>query len=214
MPWRPDPLRRFALGVLLFLPAALLLWWFAARPYLIQALEPVVAAALQLLWPDRVAGLAAAGNTWQVRTILPILGRPLEAAGIGLDPGRFTVAFPLFWGLVLATPGVPRLRQLLAGTVLAVYPLVVVMGVLFFQFRLALVINHQPALTEQPPGFYVLALPYPAWQYHLIGVGRQLALLVLPTLGPLLVWGALNRRFLRVVVLEGVLARAAPGART
>ena len=40
-----------------------------------------------------------------------------------------------------------------------------------------------------------------------MAVGRQLGMLVLPTLSPLLVWGALNRSFIRSVIFEGLLSR-------
>ena len=54
---------------------------------------------------------------------------------------------------------------------------------------------------------YVLALPYSDSAYYLMAVGRQLALLVLPSLLPLIFWGLLNRPFIRIVLFEGLLAR-------
>jgi hypothetical protein len=185
---------------LLFVPLSLVVWWFLARGVLIRGLEPLTEILLRALWPQWGLNIVSAGNGWVVETTLPVLGRPVQSPPLPLTPTRFTAPFALFWALVLATPGARRLRQLLWGTFAALLPLSLLMMVLYFQFNLALAINHQSILTVEPPGYYVLALPYPEWQYHLIGVGRQLALLVLPTLGPLLIWGAFNRDFLRTFV--------------
>jgi hypothetical protein len=200
MPPKPPALRRFVLGLLISLPLALAVWWFLARGLMIWGLEPITELLLRALWPQWGLNLVRAGTGWVVETTVPILGRPLQSATVTLAPTRFTAAFALFWALVLATPGAQRLRQLLWGTFAAMLPLVLLMIVLYFQFKLALIINHQPTLTANPPAYYALALPYPEWQYHLIGVGRQLALLVLPTLGPLVIWGVFNRQFLGTFV--------------
>lgn len=213
---RSAELRRFGLGLLVAMPAAMAVWWFFAAPYLIQGLKPLVELLMRLLWPQWGLAIEVQNTAWLVHTTLPILEQPLQSAVFLLPPKRFTVAFALFWGLALATPGTApvtrRLRQLLWGSLAGMLPLVVLMALLYFHFELAVLINHQPSLTVQPPSYHVLALPYPAWQFHLIGVGRQLALLVLPTLGPVLVWAVLNQRFLRAVVLGGLLSRLKFGA--
>ena len=54
----------------------------------------------------------------------------------------------------------------------------------------------------------MLALPFPDYQYYLMAVGRQLAMLVLPTLAPLLVWCLFNQTFMRNLIFEGLLARS------
>ncbi|WP_295541921.1 exosortase H-associated membrane protein [uncultured Thiohalocapsa sp.] len=208
---RPANLRRFGLGLLVAMPAALVVWWFLAAPLLVPGMAPAFAWLLQLIWPQWGPAVEVNGNAWLVVTTLPLLEQPLQSAAIPLGPRRFTAAFALFWGLVLATPGdLPlrrRLRQLLAGSVLGILPLVLLMALLAFHFQLAVVINHQPALTVTPPSVHVLALPYPGWQFHLIGVGRQLGVLVLPTLGPVLMWAVLNRRFIRAMIFTGLLSR-------
>ncbi|KAA6187802.1 hypothetical protein F2Q65_00735 [Thiohalocapsa marina] len=206
-------LRRFGLGLLLAMPVAMALWWFLLAPYLMLAMEPLVEWTLRLLWPQWGLGLEAKETLWQVNTTLPILEQPLRSAVFGLPWKRFSVAFALFWGLALATPGarpvLRRVRQLLLGSLAGIAPLVILMAVLYFHFELAVLINHRPYLTVQPPPYHVLALPYADWQFHLIGVGRQLALLILPTLGPVAVWAALNQPFLRAVVLSGPSAQIA-----
>ena len=45
--------------------------------------------------------------------------------------------------------------------------------------------------------------------YYLWGLGRQLAVLVLPVVAPLLAWLLLHRAFLRTVILGGWLQRGA-----
>jgi hypothetical protein len=132
---------------------------------------------------------------------------PRQLLAVPISTNRFTISFPLLWGLILATPGNAKFRQLIIGTLLLL-PICLLIALLLIQFKLALYINHQPILTEVPQGEYMLVLPYPAHWYYLMAVGRQLAVLVLPTLSPLLVWGLFNLVFMRNLIFEGILARA------
>lgn len=215
MKWLPSsPLPRFALGTLIAMPLTLALWWLAGRDYCILILEQGVRLATDGLMAERIVNIESQTGTWLITTSLSPYNNPLALVRIPIFPTRFTVSFPLFWGLVLATPGAARLKQLAVGTLLLL-PVSVLMVVLLIQFRLGLYINHQPALTEVPQAPYVLALPYPAYLYYLMGVGRQLALLIFPTLAPLLLWGLFNRAFIRLLIFSSALmrlSRAAPPA--
>jgi hypothetical protein len=202
----PSPLLRFLLGLVSLTPLCLGFWWFVGKDYLVVILEKGVSWITQWLMAGNIVGLTSQENIWLLQTSLSTLDMPLNLLVFPVFPTRVTVCFPLFWGLALATPGAARLRQILIGT-LALLPMALVMLLALIQFKIALHINHQPLLTEAPQGAYVFALPYPDFLYQLMGVGRQMALLVLPTLCPLLVWGLLNRRFIRGVILEGFLAR-------
>ena len=182
------------------------LWWFVIRDPLIDVLSYGVNVLATGLMAEHIIDVATQGDVWLVTTSLSTIDNPMSLVGIPIPATRFTVSLPLFWGLALATPTAARLRQLLLGT-LMLLPVVLLMILLLIQFKLGLTINHQPALTEMPSVNYVLALPYPDLLYHLMGVGRQLAVLILPTLAPLFVWGLLNKRFIRGVVLEGLLTR-------
>lgn len=173
----------------------LALWWYVLVPYLSAALVLPTSILLRGLEPDAILGIEALqGEGWMILTTLAPLERPLDLLRFNFDPTRFTVVFPLYWGLVLATPiKLPeRMYQGFIGTFLLILPGALAMSTLFALFQFALLIQHQPALTQIPPPFYVAHLPYPTWVYHLLGVGRQLSLLVLPTTLPLLTWGIFN----------------------
>jgi len=62
-------------------------------------------------------------------------------------------------------------------------------------------------MTEIPPAEYALALPDSPAPYYLIGLGRQLAVLVLPIVAPLLAWLLLHQAYLRKIILGGLLQR-------
>lgn len=206
--FRPSPLLRFLVSVVALTPLCLGFWWFFGKDYLVLTLEKGVSWVTQWLMANNIVSLIAQKNSdfWLLQTSLSTLDRPLDLLVIPIFPARATVCFPLFWGLALATPGAARLRQILIGT-LALMPMALVMLLALIQFKIALHINHQPLLTEVPRGAYVFALPYPDSLYQLMGIGRQMGLLVLPTFCPLLVWGLLNLRFIRGVILEGFLMR-------
>lgn len=212
-PWPVNPVPRFAAGVALAMPAGLAFWWFLGLDYCVFVLRHGTALATEWFMARYIVGLEVKDNAWVLGTSLSPIDNPLILVGILISPNRFTISFPLFWGLVLATPGAAKIKQLVAGTLLLV-PLALLMLLLWIQFQLGLYINHQAALTQVPPSYYVLAWPYPDYLYHLMGLGRQLSLLVLPTLTPLLLWGWFNRRFIRFLVFESVLARIRKQAAT
>lgn len=191
------------LGALLALAATLALWWFWLGHYLAASLLFPVGLVLQGLAPDEMLGLGFRRETgFVLLTTLAPLNQPAVLAEVPIQLTRFTFIFPLFWGLVLATPVAvgKRLRQLFVGTTLVLFPCAVLMTAMYALFKLGLTINHQAYLTELPPPYYVLHLPYPDWLYHLLGVGRQLALLVMPTMVPLLAWGGFNHELLRAAL--------------
>jgi hypothetical protein len=189
------------------------LWWFGLRDFLITALQYGALAFSHAFMADKVLDVvtqldAKDGSIiWVLKTSLSPIDDPRQLLAIPISTNRFTVSFPLLWGLILATPGNPKFRQLILGTLLLL-PICLLIALLLIQFKLAIHINHQSILTEVPQGEYMLALPYPAHWYYLMAVGRQLAVLVLPTLAPLLVWGVFNLTFMRNLIFEGILARA------
>lgn len=188
------------------MPLSLAFWWFLGREYCLLLLQWLVSGIADILLADKIVGIDSNGMAWLLKTSLSTIETPLETVGIPVATNRFTVGFGLLWGLILATPGTSHWRQLLLGTLILI-PVATLMALMFIQFQLALYINHQPILTEVPRGEYLLALPYSEPLYYLMAVGRQLSVLVLPTLAPLAIWGLLNRRFVQGVILESVLSQ-------
>ena len=202
-----DPLLRLSLGAAFCLPLCLASWWWIVREPLAKWLGHGVGLLSPWLWPEAVLGVGLDGDKGLIVSLLPPLTDSAQIfMALPLAFNRATVILPLFWGLTLATPGRALLRRLLFGTLLLL-PVVFVMVLLYAQFQIALYRTHVPLLTETPPADYALALPDSPVFYHLWGLGRQLAILVLPVVAPLLAWLSLHRPFLRTVILGGLLQR-------
>ena len=208
-----DPLLRLLLGAAAGLPACLAFWWWVVREPLAQGLAQATNIVNPWLWPDAILGVGFREQRSLLVSLLPPLTDSAQLfVTLPLPLSRPTVILPLFWGLTLATPGRALLRRLLFGT-LFLLPVVCAMVLLYAQFQIALYRTHLPLLTETPPIDYALALPDSPILYHLWGLGRQLAVLVLPVVAPLLAWLSLHRPFLRTVILGGLLQRNVPAAR-
>lgn len=205
-----NPLVRLLLGLVLSLPLCLGLWWWFLREPLIQLLGQAVGLVSLGLWPEVVLGLGFKNHLGLIITLTPPLTDPPRLfMALPLSFNRAVVIFPLFWGLTLATPGRALLRRLLIGA-LILLPVALVMALLYAQFQLVLYRLHQPMLTETPPTDFALALPDSPAAAYLWGLGRQLAVLVLPVVAPLLVWLGLHGSFLRTVILGGLRQRREP----
>ena len=206
---RLDPLLlRLLLSGVLFLPVCLGLWWWLVREPLARELGHGVGFISQWLWSETVLGVGLDGDKGLIVSLVPPLtdsARMFMALPLPFD--RATVILPLFWGLTLATPGRGLPRRLLYGS-LALLPVVCITVLLYVQFQLALYRTHLPLLTELPPPDYALALPDSPVLYQLWGLGRQLAMLVLPIVAPLLAWLLLHQRYLREIILGGLVQRA------
>ena len=209
MPSLPSPVRNFALKLLLILPPVMALWWLGLLPWLEKALEHSVRLGILWLMPEHLFGLVSRGEAWELRTSLTPLGNAPGLAVFQIDPTRFTVSFPLFWTLALATPGKYRIRLLIAGTV-GVLIAVTLNLMLYIQFKLGITINHLGMFGETPDPNHVLAAPYPDALFYMMGVGRQLSLLVLPTVIPVVVWAGLHPAF-RKEMAAYLTDRARPG---
>lgn len=216
--FRLDPLWRWLLGAVLALPASLTIWWWWLREPLIEGLAQALGWFSPWLWPDAVLGLGRQGDLGLLITFIPPLTEPPSLfMALPLSFNRATVIFPLFWGLTLATPGRGLFRRLLVGTALLV-PVTLLIAVLAAQFQLVLYRTHLPMLTDLPPSDFALVLPDGPLVRLLSGLGRQLAVLVLPIGAPLLLWLSLHGAFIRRVIsgglLDGYLSRPAAGAST
>ena len=214
MPRPLDPLVRLVLGAALGLTLCLGLWWWFVRKPLINLLVHALGLVGPWLWPETVLGIGLEGDKGLIVSLLPPLTDSARMfMALPLSFNRAAVILPLFWGLTLATPGRALVRRLLLGTLLLL-PVAFVMVLLYAQFQLALYRTHLPALTETPPAEYALALPDSPFGYYLWGLGRQMAVLVLPVVAPLLAWLGLHRPFLRMVILGGLLRRGARSGAT
>jgi hypothetical protein len=206
---RRNPLWRLALGTALSLPLCLGLWWWLLREPLAILLGHGVTFISPWLWPDSVLGVGRRGELGLLLTLTPPLTDPPHLLmALPLPLNRAAVILPLFWGLTLATPGRALLRRMAVGSAI-LSPVIFAMILLYAQFQLALYRTHLPLFTETPPADYALALPDSPVGYYLWGLGRQLAMLVLPVVAPLLTWLALHQDFLNSIIPGGRLHHGA-----
>ncbi|MBL8259060.1 MAG: hypothetical protein JNM60_04510 [Candidatus Competibacteraceae bacterium] len=210
---RVDPLLlRLLVGGSLCLPLCLVLWWQWLREPLAKILAHGAGFASQWLWSETVLGVGFGGDKGMVVSLVPPLTDSAQLfMALPLPLDRATVILPLFWALTLPTPGRALLRRLLCGT-LVLLPVIGLTVALYVQFQLALYRTHLPLMTEIPPAEYALALPDAPVPYYLAGLGRQLAVLVLPIVAPLLAWLLLHQAYLRKMILGGWLQRALKSA--
>ncbi len=205
-----DPLLRWLLGAMFSLPLCLGIWWWGLREPLIEGLTGAVNGISPWLWPDTVLSVVLHDHRgWIITLIPPLADPPRLFMTLPLSFNRAVVLFPLLWGLTLATPGRGLLRRLLLGTALLM-PVTLGMALLYAQFQLVLYRTHAPMLTEMPPTDFALALPDSPVAAYLWGLGRQLAVLVLPVVAPLGIWLGLHGAFLRTVLLGRLIGAQSP----
>ena len=217
-----DPLR-FLLRALVLLPLMLALWWLVLLNPLLAGLRLSAELTLRLLpggssvsrvtigpdrnWTFQVPAPAAVVNQEKTQQMLgaaaagsgPIKIRSMKVEGAARFPVLFTVSLPLFWAILLAAPGRPRLWRMASGT--AVLAAVALLSIAVYAVRL--VGGYFQLTTEGFPGFLMDSAMY-------------LAAGVVPYLGPVLVALSLDGE-LRGLILAGgeavpAVAPAVPAA--
>jgi hypothetical protein len=212
-----DP-SRFLLRALLFLALMLALWWLVLLNPLLAGLRLSAELTLRLLpggssvshvtigpdqnWTFQVPAPAAVVNQAQTQQMLGAAAagsgrikiRSMKVEGTARYPILFTVSLPLFWAILLAAPGRPRLLRMACGTaVLAIFAL---LSIAVYAVRL--VGGYFQLTTEGFPGFLMDSAMY-------------LAAGVVPYLGPVLVALSLDGE-LRGLILAGEAEPAAAAA--
>ena len=190
-------LARFVVKVLAWLPAAFVVWYFAAPLLLWPAgllVRGVVLAGLSPL----VTGIEQKAAAFVFATSL----RPGEALAGGrviveVDGLLYSFGMPLFAALVLAARE-PRWPRTLAIGYAALLP-VAAWGITA-DFLKNIAITAGPLVASQT-GFL-------AWQREAIAFAYQFGSLILPTVVPAIVWVLAHRRFLER--LRGDAAGAVP----
>ncbi len=199
-----DSVWRWLLSAALSVAVCQALWWWSLRDPALAGLAQAVGVLSPVLWPDTVLEVRMQEHQPWIVSLIPTLTDPPRLFTVlPLKLNRALVIFPLFWGLTLATPGKGLPRRLLLGTALLL-PIALGMALLTTQFEFALYRTHLPMLSRVPPADFLLALPDTPTAYYLSGLGRQISVLVLPLVAPLLVWLGLHEAFLRTLRHAGV----------
>jgi hypothetical protein len=193
-----------ALGWLLLLlpPWAWLAAWFAAPAAVLAGW------AMQVAFPWWARSVAREGSAVTLDTWLRVAGPGVPGAQVGfLTPeANFNVygyGLPLLAALLLASGAKRPLAKIALGAACLVP---------FQAFSLCFDWLKQVALTAGPQVASQIALG--PVQRELVALGYQFGFLALPTLAPVMLWLALDRRFLAALMAEpGEAARdAAPPA--
>jgi hypothetical protein len=180
------PLGGFVVRVIAWLPAAFVVWYFAA-PVLLWPAALIVEFVTRAGLGDLVRGIAQSGATLTFATAL----RPGESGAqsglITVDVNMLLYAFglPLYAALVLAAREPLWPRRLIVGYV-AMMPFVA-WGVLA-DFLKNVAITAGPLVASQT-GFV-------AWQRELIAFAYQTGSLILPTVVPAVAWVLTHKAFL------------------
>jgi hypothetical protein len=181
-----SPLGAFVIKVFAWLPAAFLVWYFAA-PVLLWPAAIVVELVARAGFADLVHGIEQAGATLTFATSLKPGTSSAHSGQITVDVDMLLYAFglPLYVALVLAArePGWPL--RLCVGYA-ALVPSVA-WGVLA-DFLKNVAITADPLVASQA-GFV-------AWQREMIAFAFQLGSLILPTVVPAVTWVLTHRAFL------------------
>jgi len=182
----PGPLRGFIARVFAWLPAAFVVWYFAA-PALMWPAAVLVELVARWAFADLLRGVEQTGAVLTFATTLKPGSTATQFAQITVDVDMLLYSFglPLYAALVLAArePGWPR--RLVAGY--AVLMPVVAWGALA-DFLKNVAISSGPQIASQT-GFV-------AWQREVIAFSFQFGALILPTVVPAVAWVLTHRAFL------------------
>ena len=189
-----QPLRRFILGVTLYLPLTFALWYVSAGLHL-APITWLAGQLLNMLVPDALLWLkldghylVMAANFGHDVAGLVVSPPPTNADVLGFrfNPLIYSYSLPLLAALTLATPSQQRWQRLAwgAGLLLPTELFSMVFSILkMLTFGVGTAFQTQQGLTQ----FGVDA----------IALGYQTGTLLIPMIAPLIIWMALHRDFLQ-----------------
>ena len=191
-----NPLPRFVMLTLAWLPAAFTVWYLGA-PLLLAPARLLAGAVLRTGFADLVSGVDASGAVVTVITTLKP-GQAVSGGSVSVDVNMLLYSFglPMFAALVLAAREVRWPRKLAIGY--AVMLPVTAWGVVA-DFLKNVAITAGPMVASQT-GFSPL-------QREAIVFAFQFGSLILPTVVPAAVWVVTHRRFLEQLRFESAPAR-------
>jgi len=216
-----NPLRRFLVAALLWLPFAFFVWFFFAAP-MVWPVIALVRFVLLTAWPQLFTAatqgadlLDAQGRVlehlpylMQLSTSVMVdVAEPGAAPRFGLieptvNPMVYGYALPLFAGLVLATPVSARRRMAQLAVGIPLIWIAQAFGVVSESLK-TVFIDAGPLGAE--------AASRAGLSINLVALCYQFGYLVLPSLVPAVLWIACNRTFIELLIrrdtVEPVAAR-------
>ena len=195
---RLNPVGRFFLLVVLWLPFCLFIWYFMA-PTVTWPLGLLADWVMTTLFPDRIEAVEQIGDKLDIVTLMPLpkeLLAQLPPGSTGdlvftLNPLIYSYGLALFSALIIAVPGeeATKWRHWLLS--LPILLLAQVWGVCFDILR-TLLFTMGPETAEQ--------MAFSAAQREMVALGYQLGYLILPPVLPVVIWVILSREYLAALV--------------
>ncbi len=186
-----NPITRFALRVLFWLPLCFGAWYFATI-LIAVALATLLAAPLIWLLPDVVASVVPRGNDLLVLLRVETLDPASQAVAPNgvmahpVDAVKYGYGIPLYTALLLAAPGgeSEKMARWLVGLVILL--LVQWLGLLA-EILKDLVFGLEAARAR---------LGTSELSREILAIAYQLGYLILPSVTPVLVWSVQFRRYI------------------
>jgi hypothetical protein len=188
-------IRKFSTSALLWLAFALAVW-YPLRAWMLLPAGWVATQIMTTAFPTWVAGAELGGSTQVLLTHLRVWGSGGRVGELTPEVNGLVYAYgaPLLAALLLAS-GTRRLWWKLPAGLLALVPFQA-WGICFaWLMQVAAIAGNE---TRDQTGFG-------PWATNLIAAGYQFGFLILPTLMPVLVWFAFERRVLAEALIEGAL---------
>lgn len=188
-PARRAVISAFVLRTLAWLPVAFAVWYLFA-PIVLAPAVMIVRGVARLAWGRIVSSVEQSGALVTfVTTLRPSLAAGNAIVTVDVNVLLYAVGVPLLAALTLAARE-PSWKRHLAVGYIVLQPLIA-WGVLA-DFLKNVAIAAAPALASQA-GFS-------AWQREAIAFAYQFGSIILPTVGPIVVWIALHTRFIETLL--------------
>ena len=189
-------LKGFFASALLWLLLALAVW-YPLRHWMVLAPAWLAGEAMTAAFPRWVTGVQLDGGTQVLLTKLRVWSADNRLGELAPEVNGLVYAYgaPLLAALLLASRPRRWWWKLPAG-LLALVPFQA-WGICFtWLLQVAVVAGEQTRIQTR----------FGPWEANLIAAGYQLGFLILPTLVPVLLWLAFDRRVLASAMIEGALA--------
>ncbi len=185
----------------LWLPLGFFLWFYFGS-LLVRPTAWISSWLLSTALPNAIEGINQVSFNFEIETLIPherlVQGR-VALLTFDVNPMIYAYGVPLFFGLVMATPGLTALQraiQIVGGYAILVF--VQVWGVCWEALK-DLALNFG-ALGAQ-------AIAEAGLSPTLIALCYQLGYLILPAVVPLVIWILFNRNFLQTIAMPDITRR-------
>lgn len=182
-----DPLWRFVLATLLWLPLFFTFWYLLA-PVLLSPLVYLFKGVFAVIYPDLISQIGIDGVNVHVITSLTVNDPSGRTGNVAMDLNalKYAYSLPLLMALLFAA----QERDFSSTRMIVCYLLLLPFQLwgLVFEFLMNLAFRVGPVIPEQ--------LGLDGDIRHFVALAYQMGVLMLPAISAASIWVALNRRFI------------------